>query len=132
MHAIGTCNASLANISGGIVAFMDHTPHDADQVAVWRTLLAAQPGDHMTVDELCAVASAAAGQRVDWWEAHRMIADLHAHGGVSRIVVQRTGQPRGQAYALTNAGRRRLQRLLRGTRGDQRKNVLGGLDEGLA
>ncbi len=132
MHAIGTCNASLANISGEIVAFMDHTPHDADQVAVWQTLLAAQPGDHMTVDEVCAVASAAAGQRVDWWEAHRMIADLHAYSGVTRIVVQRTGQPRGQAYALTDAGRRRVQRLLHGGRGDQRKDVLGGVEEGSA
>lgn len=97
---------------------MDRRP-DPDQVAVWNTLLAARPGDHMTVDELCTIASAAAGQRVDWWSAHRLVAELHARGGVARIVVQRTGQPRGQAYALTAAGRRQVQRLLRGGRRDQ-------------
>ncbi len=133
MHVIGACNASPANISGGIVAIMDESRNDPDQVAVWQALLDAPAGDHMTLVELCAVASAAGGQRVDWFAAHRMVADLHVAGSLTRIVVRRTGQPKQQASALNLRGRTRLGRLLaRPVRHrDQGHDVLGGFDEGL-
>lgn len=131
MQVIGADNASPANISGGIVAVMDVTVHGPDQVAVCRALLDASAGDHMTLVELCAVASAAAGLRVEWFTAHRIVGALHTAGCVTRTVVQCTGQPKQQAYALNLRGRRRIGRLLGGAAGggDDREDVFGGFDK---
>ena len=85
---------------------------DPDEVAVWRTLLDAADGDHLTLVELAAVASAAAGQRVGWFAASMIVNELYRRGCVTRTVVQRTGQPRQRAYALNDRGRRRVARLL--------------------
>lgn len=86
---------------------------DPDEVALLRALYDAPEGDHMTLVELVAVASAAAGQRVEWFYANRMVAELFIHGHVHRTVVHRRGQPKQQAYALTGRGRRRVARMLR-------------------
>jgi hypothetical protein len=85
---------------------------DPDERAVWRVLLDAPAGDHFTLIELSAVASVAAGQRIDWFSAHAIIGDMWQRGLISRTVVQRSGQPRQQAYALNLRGRARAGRLL--------------------
>jgi hypothetical protein len=85
---------------------------DPDEVALLRVLLDAPDGDHMTLIDLVAVASATAGQRVEWFEASRLVTDLFIHGQVSRTVVRRRGHPKQQAYALNGRGRRRVTRML--------------------
>jgi hypothetical protein len=86
---------------------------DPDEIALLRVLYDAPDGDHMTLVELVAVASAAAGQRVEWFVASQMVTDLFVHGQVSRTVVHRRGHPKQQAYALNGRGRRRVARMLR-------------------
>lgn len=85
---------------------------DPDERAVWQVLVDAPTDDYFTLIELCAVASAAAGLRVEWFAAHAIVADMWVRGLISRTVVQRTGQPRQQAYALNLRGRARAGRLL--------------------
>lgn len=98
---------------------------DPDERAVWQVLHDAPAGDFFTLVELCAVASAAAGQRVEWFAAHAIVADMWQRALIARTVVQRTGQPRQQAYALNLRGRTRAGRLLR-RRPDGCADAIGG------
>jgi hypothetical protein len=110
---------------------MGGLPLDLDEIAVFRALLHLADSDRVTIEELCAVASATAGQRVERDVAGALVAELLRRGCATRATVQRTGAPRAHAYALTPAGRRRVQRLLDvpARRRDQGVDVLGGLDE---
>lgn len=104
---------------------------DPDERAVWQVLVDAPAGDYFTLVELCAVASASAGQRVEWFAAHAIVADMWVRGLLARTVVQRTGQPRQQAYALNVRGRARAGRLLARRLGrDQGDDVVGEGVEG--
>jgi hypothetical protein len=113
---------------------MVEVARDPDEIALLRALLDEAEGDgrHLTLVELVVVASAAAGQRVEWFAAHAIVADLWVRGLLSRTVVQRTGQPKQQAYALGRRGRARVGRLLNPRRGDQREDVRGCFQEGSA
>lgn len=107
---------------------------DPDEIALWRALLVEAEGDgaHLTLVELVTVASAAAGQRVEWFAAHALVADMWTRGLLSRTVIQRTGQPRQQAYALNRRGRARARRLLSPLRRDRQQDVVGRFKEGPA
>lgn len=99
---------------------------DPDEIAVWQVLLDAAAGDYLTLVELCAVASAAAGQRVEWFAAHTIVATMWQRGLLSRTVVHHSGQPKQQAYALNLRGRARAGRLLAARRrGDEGAEVTG-------
>lgn len=84
---------------------------EPEETAVWRVLLDATIGDHLTVTEIVAVASAEAHLPITDAVVHEVMRPLLRNGYAIRMWVRRRGG-RVYAYTLTIPGRVRAHRLL--------------------
>lgn len=84
---------------------------EPEERAIWRLLLDVSIGDHLTVSEIAAAASATGHQRIVEYTVCAVLRPMLAHGHAVRILTRRRGG-RVAVYALTLPGRIRGHHLL--------------------